>query len=180
MPRTILVGAILGAHGLKGEVKVKTFTEAPERLAAYGPLLLASGQALHISSLRSVKPDEAVLRFQDITSRDAAEALKGTELFVRRAALPAAEDGEFYHADLIGLRAEDETGRVLGHVCAVHNFGAGDVLEIKRDALDTLMLGFTMATVPVIEIDKGRLIIALPQEVEARPGSADPQNGAEE
>ncbi len=107
------------------------------------------------------------MRFAEIADRNAAESLKGTELFVSRSALPAVKDEEFYHADLIGLRAEDGEGRMLGTVSAIHNFGAGDVIEIKRDDGDSVMLPFTREIVPVIEIEAGRVIIAAPEEVEA-------------
>jgi len=167
MARNILLGAVIGAHGLKGEVKVKTFTHSPEKLGAYGPLSTKDGRALTVAQLRAAKPDEAVVRFAEIADRNAAEALKGTELFVPREALPAAEADEFYHADLVGLRAEDEEGRVLGTVSGVHNFGAGDVIEIVRADGDTVMLPFTREVVPVIEIEAGRVIIAAPEDVEA-------------
>jgi 16S rRNA processing protein RimM len=167
MPRDILLGAIVGPHGLRGEVRVKTFTHSPQTLDAYGPLHTPDGRSFTVTHLRANKPDEAIARFAEITDRNAAESLKGTELFVSRDALPAAEDGEFYHADLIGLRAEDEEGRVLGTVAALHNFGAGDVIEIARDDGDSVMLPFTREVVPVIEIPAGRVIIAAPEDVEA-------------
>lgn len=167
MSRNVVLGAVIGAHGLKGEVKVKTFTHSPEKLGAYGKLSTSDGRTFTIKELRATKPDEAVARFAEIGDRNAAEALKGTELFVSRAALPDAEANEFYHTDLIGLRAEDGEGRVLGTVTALHNFGASDVIEISRDDGDSVMLPFTREVVPVIEIEAGRVIIAAPEEVEA-------------
>ena len=167
MPRDVLLGAVIGAHGLKGEVRVKTFTANPETLGAYGPLHTEDGRRFTITHARANKPDEAIVRFAEIADRNAAESLKGTELFVSRSALPAVKDEEFYHADLIGLRAEDGEGRVLGAVAAVHNFGAGDVIEIRRDDGDSVLLPFTREVVPVIEIEAGRVIIAAPEEVEA-------------
>jgi 16S rRNA processing protein RimM len=167
MARNVVLGAVIGAHGLKGEVKVKTFTQSPEKLAAYGKLSTADGRVLTIKDLRAVKPDEAVARFAEIGDRTAAESLKGSELFVSRQALPDAETNEFYHADLIGLRAEDGEGRVLGTVAALHNFGASDVIEIARGDGDSVMLPFTLEVVPVIEIEAGRVIIAALEEVEA-------------
>lgn len=167
MSRNVVLGAVIGAHGLKGEVKVKTFTHSPEKLGAYGTLSTSDGRVFTIKELRATKPDEAVARFAEIADRNAAEALKGTELFVSREMLPDADANEFYHADLIGLRAEDGEGRVLGTVTAVHNFGASDVIEIARDDGDSVMLPFTHEIVPVIEIEAGRVIIAAPEEVEA-------------
>jgi len=167
MTRNVLLGAVIGAHGLKGEVKVKTFTHSPDTLGAYGPLHTEDGRSFTVTHTRANKPDEAIARFAEIADRNGAESLKGTELFVSRTALPAADEEEFYHADLIGLRAEDAEGRVLGTVSALRNFGASDVIEIARDDGDTVLLPFTREVVPVIEIESGRVIIAVPEEVEA-------------
>ncbi|HVZ68195.1 MAG TPA: ribosome maturation factor RimM [Rhizomicrobium sp.] len=167
MSRNVLLGAVIGAHGLKGEVKVKTFTHSPETFGGYGPLHTEDGRRFTVTHARSNKPGEAIVRFAEIAGRDAAESLKGTELFVSRNALPAVKDEEFYHADLIGLRAEDEEGRMLGTVAALHNFGASDVIEIARDNGDSVLLPFTREVVPVIEIEAGRVIISAPEEVEA-------------
>lgn len=172
MSRDVLLAAIIGPHGLAGEVRVKTFTTAPEALDAYGPLHSEDGAVFTVVQLRPTKADEAVVRFAEVGNRTASEKLKGVRLFVARAALPAAEDDEFYHADLIGLRAEDGEGRVLGTVAAIHNFGAGDVLEITRADGDTVMLPFTREVVPAIEIAAGRVMIAFPEEIDARTGGA--------
>jgi 16S rRNA processing protein RimM len=165
--RDVLLAAVIGAQGLKGEVRVKAFTEDPTSLAAYGGLHAKDGRRFTVTAARGTKPGEAVLTLAEVHDRTAAEALRGTELYVARAALPAAGEDEFYHADLVGLRAEDETGRVLGTVHAVHNFGAGDVIEIARPSSDgsggdTVLLPFTRETVPQIEIDKGRIVVAVP------------------
>jgi len=167
MPHDVLLAAVIGPHGLKGEVRVKTFTAVPNNLAAYGPLHTKDGRTLTVSDVRAVKPDEAVARFAEIIDRHASEALKGIELFVTRAALPAANNEEFYHADLVGLRAEDTEGRTVGTVTGIHNFGASDVIEIARHDGDMVMLPFTREVVPVIEIEAGRLVIAAPEGVEA-------------
>jgi 16S rRNA processing protein RimM len=165
--RDVLLAAVIGAQGLKGEVKVKTFTEQPESLARYRGLHAADGRVFTVTAARATKPDEAVLTLAEVRDRSAAEALKGTELFVARDALPATGEEEFYHADLIGLRAEDVADRVLGTVKAIHNFGAGDVIEIEQPGGDTLLLAFTRETVPAIEIDKGRIVVAVPRDDEA-------------
>ena len=177
MATDILLAAVMGAHGLKGEVKVKIFTAAPEALRAYGPLQDAAGKSFAITALRSAKPGEAVVSFSGITSREGAEALKGTELFIAREKLPDADEEEFYHADLIGLEAWDADGRVLGKVSGIHNFGAGDVIEITRGSSsgspggDTVLLAFTRETVPHIEIAqghvKGHIVVAVLEEDEA-------------
>lgn len=165
--RDVLLGVVIGATGLKGEVKVKTFTETPDKLAAYGRLHAKDGRSFNVLRLRRAKGDEAVAALEGITDRTLAEALKGTELFVSRAALPEAEPGEFYHADLVGLRAEDGEGRTLGTVCAIHNYGAGDVIEIARPDGDTLMLPFTREIVPEIHIAEGYVLIVEPNEIDA-------------
>jgi 16S rRNA processing protein RimM len=168
MPRDVLLAAVIGAHGLKGEVRVKTFTESPDALTRYGALHLKDGRAVHVATVHPTKPGEAILSFRGVTDRNAAEALKGEELLVSREALPRLEGHEFYHADLIGLRAEDEEGRVIGTVHAIHNFGAGDVIEIARSDGDTVLLAFTRENVPVIEIALGRITVAVPEAVEAQ------------
>ena len=156
----------MGAQGLQGAVKVKLFTEAPEALSSYGPLHDARGRKFEITAFRPGKPGEAVISFAGITERSAAEALKGTELFVSRAALPATAEEEFYHADLIGLEAQDGESRVLGKVAAIHNYGAGDVVEITRPDGDSVLLAFTRETVPTIDIAGGRIVVAVPEDDE--------------
>ncbi len=167
MPQDVLLAAIIGAHGLKGEVKVKTFTEAPDALVRYGLLHTKDGRTLDVAQVQATKPGEAIVAFKGVTDRTRAEALKGEELFVARAALPALEAQEFYHADLVGLRAEDGEGRVLGTIHAIHNYGAGDVIEITRPDGDSVLLAFTRDNVPTIELENGRIIVAVPEETEA-------------
>ncbi|HVV28576.1 MAG TPA: ribosome maturation factor RimM [Rhizomicrobium sp.] len=166
MPRHVLLAAVIGAQGLKGEVKVKTFTQDPQALGAYGVLHDAKGTAYRIAAFRATKPGEAVIAFQGITGRNAAEALKGTELFVPRAALPEPGEEEFYHADLIGLEARDGEGRVLGKVSAIHNYGAGDVIVLLRPDGDDVLMAFTRETVPVIDIAGGFIVVAVPEDDE--------------
>ena len=167
MSRDVLLAAVIGAQGLKGEVKLKTFTTTPEALARYGSLHDARGRTFEITACRPTKDGEAVIAFKGITDRGAAEALKGTQLFVSREALPATEEEEFYHADLIGLEAYDSEGRLVGRISAIHNFGAGDVIAITRSDGDEVLLAFTRETVPVIDIAGGRIGIAIPEEDEA-------------
>ena len=164
--REVLLAAVIGAQGLKGAVKVKLFTEAPEALSSYGPLHDAHGRKFEITAFRTAKPGEAVISFSGIGDRSAAEALKGTELFVAREALPATGDEEFYHADLIGLEAQDSEGRVLGKVAVIHNYGAGDVMEIALPDGDSVLLAFTRETVPTIDIPGGRIVVAVPEDDE--------------
>jgi len=162
----VLLAAVMGAQGLKGEVKVKTFTAAPEALRAYGVLHDANGKRYEITAFRPTKPGEAVIAFKGVANRNAAGALRGTELFVTREALPAPDEDEFYHADLIGLEAFDSEGRQVGKVAAIHNFGASDVIEITGSNGDGVMLAFTKETVPLIDIPGGRIQIAVPEDDE--------------
>ncbi len=165
--KDVLLGAVIGALGLKGEVRVKTFTEVPDKFGAYGPLHSRDGRKYVVANVRPAK-DAAIVQFEGIVSREAAESLRGVELYVARNALPAAEAHEFYHADLVGLRAEDNEGRTIGRVIAIHNFGAGDVIEIEREnGGGTVMMPFTREIVPTIDMPEGRIVIAAPEEVEA-------------
>ncbi|HSC61487.1 MAG TPA: ribosome maturation factor RimM [Rhizomicrobium sp.] len=166
MVREVLLGVVVGAQGLKGEVKVKAFTQSPQKLGAYGPLHTKDGNSFRVMSAREVK-DGAVVALEGVNDRNAAEALKGAELYVPRAALPKEDADEFYHADLIGLRAEDTEGRAMGTVRALHNFGAGDVIELVRDDGDEVFLPFTREVAQEIDIEGGRIVIAAPEEVEA-------------
>jgi 16S rRNA processing protein RimM len=167
MPRDVLLAAIVGAHGLKGEVRLKTFTATSETLGAYGPLHAKDGRTFTLAAVRAGKDGEAVAAFEEIADRDAAEKLKGVELFVARAALPETRTGEFYHADLVGLAAEDTQGRRIGRIAAIHNYGASDVLVIARDGGDEVLIAFTRENVPEIDAKSGRLIIAVPEETDA-------------
>ena len=166
MPRDVLLAAIIGAQGLKGEVKAKIFTEVPDALTRYGALHDARGRTYEITAFRPTREGEAVIAFAGIADRSTAEALKGTELFIARDALPETAVEEFYHADLIGLEAQDSEGRMLGKVAAIHNYGASDVIEIARDDGDSVMLAFTRETVPVIDIAAGRIVVAVPEDDE--------------
>jgi 16S rRNA processing protein RimM len=161
MSDDILLGVVIGAQGLSGEVKVKTFASAIENLRGYGPLHGQDGREFVVASARLAKADIAVVRFKGVDDRNAAEALKGTELRVSRDALPPTDDDEFYHADLVGLRAEDAEGHALGTVKGIHNFGAGDVIEIERADGGDIFLPFTRETVPTVDLKASRLVIAV-------------------
>lgn len=166
MGRDVLLAAVIGAQGLKGEVKAKLFTAAPDALPRYGVLHTGAGRKLKITAFRPTKAGEAVIAFEGVTDRNAAEALKGAELYVDRAALPETEDDEFYHTDLIGLEARDSEGRVLGKVSAIHNYGASDVIELARPDGDTVLLAFSRETVPVLNIAAGYIMVAVPEDGE--------------
>jgi 16S rRNA processing protein RimM len=167
--RLVLVGRIGAAHGIKGEVRLLSFTEDPKAIGAYGPLSDADGaQRFEIVALRPIKDDVVVARFAGVMTREAAEALCNTELYLARDALPTAALDEFYHADLIGLAATNEAGARIGHVVNVLNFGGGDILEIATaDGGETLLLPFTKDAVPIIDLAVGKIIIVPPVEIEA-------------
>jgi 16S rRNA processing protein RimM len=165
--RDVLLAAVIGAHGLKGEVKVKTFTETPDALARYRRLHAKDGRGFTVSHAMATKTGEAVVTFAEVVDRNTAESLRGLELFVSREVLPEPAANEFYHADLIGLTAMDEADRVIGTIAAIHNYGAGDVIEIVRRDGSTLMLPFARDFVPVVDLEAGRVVIAEPADAEA-------------
>lgn len=157
---------------------MKSFTEDPLAIATYGPLRSQDGQrAFKLAAIRALKDDMVVARFEGIASRDAAAALTGLRLTVDRDALPAAEEDEFYHADLIGLAAVSADGTALGRVAAVVNYGAGDILEIVADGGESLLVAFTAAFVPTIDVPGGRLTVA-PAAFAVESGDGEPQDGA--
>jgi 16S rRNA processing protein RimM len=171
MLQDVLLATVIGPHGLKGEVRVKLFTDSAAKLSAYGALRTSDGRILRVLSARDAKPGEAIAAFEGIADRGAAEQLRASDLCVSREALPAAGENEFYHSDLIGLRADDSEDRAIGHVRAIHNYGAGDVIEIERPDGDSVLLAFTRANVPLIDVKAGRVVIAVPEETEADRGS---------
>lgn len=165
--KRICLGALAGAHGVRGEVKVKSFTEDPENVAAYGSLQSEDGnRSFTLTLVRETKPALFVARAPEITSREEAEELKGTRLYVDRDRLPPPGEDEFYHEDLIGLAARDPGGGPVGRVKAVHNFGAGDILEIQPATGKTLLVPFTQEAVPVLNFDQGWLRVVMPEEGE--------------
>ena len=161
MAGRVTVARIGAAHGIKGDVRVKPLTEDPTAVAAYGPLETDDGRRLEIETLREAG-EMLVVRFKGIRDRNAAEALTGLALSVPRERLPDAGADEFYHADLIGLSAVTADGAPFGTVVAVQNFGAGDLLEIAPPSGKTILLPFTAAVVPAIDIAGGRVTVAPP------------------
>ena len=167
--RRVCLGVVIGAQGVRGQVRIKTFTDEPEAIGAYGPVTDESGRRqFRIAGLRPGKAGVVVAAIAGIADRNAAEALKGTRLYVARAALPELEADAFYHADLVGLDAWTEDGALWGRVAAVHNFGAGDILEIARPDGPTELVPFTSEVVPEVDIEAGRLTIVPPGVVEAK------------
>jgi 16S rRNA processing protein RimM len=156
----ICVARIGAAHGTSGEVRLWPFTAEPQAVGGYGALETADGaRSFEIEAVRPAK-DCLIARLKGVTDRSAAERLCNLDLYVPRERLPVAQHDEFYHADLIGLAVEDAGGKAIGSVVAVHNFGAGDLLEIAPAAGgDTVMLAFTAAVVPRVEIAAGRIVL---------------------
>lgn len=179
MPRDRIHLATVGAaHGVKGEVRVKSFTSDPAVLGDYGPLHADDGRVFEIERLRPAKGDMLVVKFRSVGDRNAAEALNGLKLHVDRDALPAPEADEFYHADLIGLTAVGAAGETLGTVVAIYNHGAGDVLEIAPGRGPSLLIPFTRAAVPGIDIAGGRITVIPPEEVEGEPQDQNEEDNA--
>ena len=160
----VLIAQIGAAHGVRGEVRLKAFTQDPLNVARYGALQSEDGRSFEIEAVRPAK-DMLVARLKGVADRDAAEALKNVRLYVERAKLPQPADDEFYHADLVGLTVETPGGGAFGMVKAVHNFGAGDLLEIEpAGGGATLMLPFTEATVPMVDLAGRRIVVEPPVE----------------
>ncbi len=173
MSSKICVGQFAGAHGVRGLVKLRSFTADPAAVAAYGPLADEAGGRRFRLSLQGAAKELLLARVDGIATREQAQALAGVRLYVERSALPeTADEEEFYHADLIGLRAERTDGSPYGTVKALYDFGAGDMLEIQTESGALDLLPFTRACVPVVDVAGGRLVVAPPTVIEAR-GEAD-------
>ncbi len=164
-PDLVLLGRITGAHGLKGEVKIAAFTGDPQDIASYGALKNADGtRHFHLSALRSMKGGSVIARLRGVSDRDEAEKLRGTDLYVPRAALPPPEsEDEYYHSDLIGMEAVSPGGETIGEVIAVHNFGAGDLLEVRfADERQPVLIPFENAHVPRVDIAARQVTVVRP------------------
>lgn len=163
----ICVGTIAGAFGVQGEVRVKSFCADPEAIATYGPLYSEDGARSF--SLKLTRPVAGGLgaRLSGVTTKDQADALRGIDLFADREKLPSLPDDEFYHTDLIGLEVRDTGGVLLGTIRAVHNHGAGDLLEVMgQGRKQPLLIPFTLATVPTVDLTAGRAVVDLPEGLE--------------
>ena len=158
MTARVCVGAIVGAHGVRGQVRVKSFTADPADVAAYGPVESEDGTRRFKLRVMGEAKGLIIARLEGVDDRDAAEALRGTQLFVPRGRLPETEEDEFLYSDLVGLRAEAVDGSVLGTVRGIADFGAGEVLDIG-----VFMVPFTRASVPVVDIAGGRVVVVPPQ-----------------
>lgn len=171
----VLMGVVEGAHGVQGLVKVRSFAEDPAAIASYGPLESGDGQRFK-ARFKGMAKGNVLMILSGVTDRDQAQALRGTELFVPRSALPkldGADDG-FYYADLIGLEAKLADGNILGSVVNVADFGAGDLLEVRLpDAKRTVLVPFTKAVVPEVNMAQGFVVIDPPSGLLDAPKKAD-------
>jgi 16S rRNA processing protein RimM len=171
-PSQICVARIGAAHGVRGAVKLWTFTEDPLAVKAYGPLVTKDGaRQFEVTHAREAK-GHLVATLKGIGTREEAERLNGVELYIARDKLPATDENEYYHADLIGLAAVTPANEPLGRVIAIHNFGAGDLIEIAPAHGATMLLPFTNAVVPSVDLAGGRVIIELPDEIEGDDSSS--------
>ena len=154
----ILLGVVGGAHGIKGEVRIKSFTEDPTDIKAYGPLFDAKGNKYTIRTAR-IQKNVVVVTINEISDRNGAELLNGTELFVDRSALPEDDEDEFYQSDIVGMAVESVDGAAIGTVIAFHDFGAGEVIEIKPERGPSVMIPFSEAAVPDIDVERRVMIV---------------------
>lgn len=163
--KRILLGRISAAHGIRGDVLVKSYAAAAADIAAYGPLSSADGmRSFRLKALRTTAKGGVICHIAGVDDRNAAEALAGTDLYVDRARLPPPADGEYYHVDLIGLSAVDPYGELLGEVIAIHNYGASDLLEVRvLNQPATELVPLTESFVLSVDLAAGRIVVALPQ-----------------
>lgn len=178
----ILMGAIAGVHGVRGEVKVKSFTADPLAVTAYGPLYDESGRKFELKLTQKAAKDTIVVaKIEGISDRNAAEALKGKRLYAPREALPALDDAtEFYATDLIGLAVEDRGGRSLGKVVDVADYGAGDILAIAGGAEGDFELPFADRFVPVVDLAAAKIVVDLPDDFfTAKPVGEEEERGGD-
>ena len=160
--RRLCIGIVTGPHGVRGALRIKSFTDVPEDIARYGPVEDEDGRRRFELSLRGAAKGVLIARLSGVENRDQAEALRGLRLYLPRAALPRTEPDEYYHADLIGLEAVLGDGTPVGRVRAIYDFGAGDTLELARPDAPPVMVPFTRAIVPVVEPEHGRLVLEPP------------------
>jgi len=158
----VCVGVITGPQGVQGVVRIKSFTEVPEDIAGYGPIEDEAGRRRFELRLVGTAKGVVIGRLSGIEDRNQAEALRGLRLYLPRSALPQTGPDEYYHTDLIGLEAVLRNGTPVGRVRAIHDFGAGDTLEVARPDAQPIMVPFTHAIVPVVEPQEGRLVLDPP------------------
>jgi len=173
--RRVLLGHISGVHGIRGAVLVRSYTGEPEAIADYGPLTDETGKTEYVLSVEGATAKGLICRVEGVPDRTQAEKLKGVALYVARDRLPPADEGEYYHVDLIGLRALTEAGTALGAVVAVLNYGAGDILEVRPEGASRTELYPMIGNVVVrVDVAGGTIVLAPPEDVDAGDeGAAD-------
>ncbi len=176
--KSIVIAEIGAAHGVRGEVRVKSHTADPLAVADYGPLHDSHGAVFRVKSLRHLKDDMLVVSFEGLTDRTAAEKLTRTKLYVERSALPPPNEDEFYHTDLIGLAVETTAGEAVGTVVAVANFGADDLLDVRRPGRASVYVPFTRAVVPTLDFAAGKAIIEPPEGLLDEPGEPEGEDAS--
>ena len=160
--KRVCLGVVTGPHGVQGAVRIKSFTEAAEDVARYGPLADETGGRRFELRLIGAGKGVVIARLAGVEDRNQAEALRGLRLYLPRSALPQTDADEYYHADLLGLEAVLGDGTPVGRVRAIHDFGAGDTLELARPGAPPVMVPFTRAVVPIVEPAAGRLVLDPP------------------
>lgn len=178
-PDKVCLGIVVGAHGIRGAVRIKSFTANPGDVAAYGEVGDDAGGRRFAIKILGTTRGAVLATMSGIDDRNAAEALRGLRLYVARAALPPTGKNEYYHADLIGLTVERKDATPLGRVFAVLNFGAGDILEIRDASGAELLLPFQQQYAPVIDIEGGRIVVDPPAELEPAASPGDPPKAAD-
>ena len=159
----ICLGVIVGVHGVRGHLKIKAYTDKPAALDRYGPVSLDDGSLLHLK-VKSVSPKGTVIAVaQEVTDRNEAELMRGLELFIKRDALPPTANDEVYHTDLVGLEARDNDGVAIGVIVGLHDFGAGDIIEVKPPSGPTMMLPFAPEYRDEMRLEEGFVTLLPPQ-----------------
>ena len=161
--KKLCIGQFTGAHGVRGLVKLRSFTEIPEAIFDYAPLLSVDGKRTYKITPKSADKDHFIIAVEGIADRDAANELRGDKIYIPRDVLPPPSKGEYYDADLIGLSVFDADGKEYGKTLALHDHGAGAFLEIGHTPKDSFMLPFKDAFVPEVDLEAGKLLIAVPE-----------------
>ena len=163
--KQICVGVIVGSHGLRGLVKIKSFMVVSEDIVVHGPLTDKNGKRSFVLELVSSSKKGLVAKLEGVTTRDASEALRGLELYLSRDLLPNLKEDEFYYSDLIGLVVENTNGKIIGTVSMVDNYGAGEIIEVDLQEGGTAMYRMSLGVVPEIDLKNGRIVVDPPTEV---------------
>lgn len=162
--RKVCVGRFVGAHGVRGLVKLRSFTEDPDSIFAYAPLTEEKGDRVFTIAKKSVAGDLFLVSVEGINTKESADQLRGDGLYIPRSLLPPPREGEYYEADIVGLKAIDQTGKEYGKILGLFDYGAGPFLEIGTEKKDSFMLPFTSVFVPSIDVDAGKAVIFIPKD----------------